>query len=48
MIATLQVGTVPAQAPLQPVKLTPAAGVAVSVTVVPWANLAEQLPGQLI
>ncbi len=40
---------VPEQAPLQPEKTDPAAGVAVSVTVLPAANEALQLaPGQLM
>lgn len=47
-IVTLQVGVRPEQAPLQPVKLTPAAGVAVRVTVVPCWNFAEQLLPQLM
>ena len=47
-MATLQVAAVPEQAPLQPVKLSPTAGVAVSVTVVPCWNFAEQLLPQLI
>src|SRR5439155_18310083 len=34
--------------PLQPVKVEPAAGVAVSVTTVPLAKLAEQVAAQLI
>ena len=48
VITTLQVTAVPEQAPLQPVKLTPTAGVAVSVTFVPCWNFAEQLFPQLI
>jgi hypothetical protein len=39
---------VPVQAPLHPVKLEPAAGVAVSVTIVPLLKLAVQVPGQFI
>ena len=42
-IVTLQVGDVPEQAPPQFTKFRPGAGVAVRVTVVPCANLAEQL-----
>src|SRR5438093_1194333 len=42
LMVTLQV-PVPAQLPLQPVKVEPAAGVAVSVTAVPLANVAEQV-----
>jgi len=38
---------VPAQ-PVQPVKVEPAAGVAVSVTAVPLAKLAEQVAPQVI
>jgi hypothetical protein len=34
-MVTVQVGSVPAHAPVQPVKLAPASGVAVSVTTVP-------------
>ena len=34
--------------PLQPVKVEPAAGVAVNVTAVPLAKLAEQVAPQLI
>src|SRR5206468_529943 len=40
LMVTLQV-PVPAQPPLQPVKADPAAGVAVRVTTVPFANDAE-------
>lgn len=43
LIATVQVAAVPVHAPLQPVKTAPAPGVAVSVTEVPWAKVAEQL-----
>jgi len=39
---------VPLQAPLQPPKLEPATGVAVSMTVVPLLKFAEHVPGQLI
>src|SRR5437764_8448591 len=39
---------VPLQAPLQPVKVEPAAAVAVSVTDVPEANAAEQVAPQSI
>ena len=45
---TSQDSAVPEHAPDQPVKFTPGAGVAVSVTVVPWPYLAEQLLPQLI
>ena len=38
----------PAQAPLQAVKLAPAAGVAVRVTAVPLMYCAEHVPGQLM
>ena len=38
----------PVHAPLQPVKVAPAAGVAVSVTAVPAANDAEQVVPQLM
>jgi hypothetical protein len=38
----------PAQAPLQAVKLAPAAGVAVRVTPVPPTYSAEHVPGQLM
>jgi hypothetical protein len=44
MIDTLHVGAVPEQAPLQPTNDFPSGGVAVSVTVVPWVNLAEHAP----
>src|SRR5262249_61709334 len=39
---TVQVLAVPVQPPLQPVKVEPAAGVALNVTAVPLANGAEQ------
>jgi len=39
---------VPVQAPLQPVKVEPAAGVAPRVTDAPLAKLAEQVVGQLM
>src|SRR5512140_874962 len=44
---TAQVGAVPEHAPLQLAKVLPAGGVAVSVTIVPWTNLAEQSLPQL-
>ena len=47
-ITMLQVRDVVVQAPVHPVNVSPAAGVAVSVTVVPCMNLAEQLLPQLI
>lgn len=43
LIDTVQVRAVPVHDPLQPVKVVPVAGVAVSVTEVPLAKLAEQL-----
>lgn len=43
LIDTVQVRAVPVQEPLQPVKVVPVAGVAVSVTEVPLLKLAEQL-----
>jgi hypothetical protein len=46
LIATLQVAEEPAQAPLQPVKLEPAAAVAVSVTVDPLAKSCSQVAPQ--
>src|SRR4051794_37681348 len=46
-IVTLH-GPAPLQAPLQLVKVNPAAGVAVSVTGVPAAKLSTQVPGQLM
>jgi hypothetical protein len=39
---------VPEQAPVQPVKVLPAAAVAVKVTAVPLGKLALQVPGQLM
>lgn len=42
LIDTVQVRAVPVQAPVQPVKVVPVAGVAVSVTEVPLLKLAEQ------
>src|SRR5438034_11842158 len=39
---------VPEQPPLQPVKVEPAAGTAVSVTAVPFVKLAEQVAPQVI
>jgi hypothetical protein len=47
-MTTVQVAPVPEQAPPQPAKLEPAAGAAVSVTLVPWGNEAEQVAPQLI
>jgi hypothetical protein len=47
-IVRLYVTAVPEQAPLHPVKLSPTAGVAVSVTVAPCWNFAEQLFPQLM
>jgi len=44
---TVQVGVVPVQPPLQPTKLLPSGGVAVSVTTVPGATFSEQVPGQV-
>ena len=46
VMARVQVVAVPVQAPLQPVKAEPAAGVAVSVTFVPLLKLAEQLAAE--
>ena len=43
LIGTVQVRAVPVHEPLQPVKVVPVAGVAVSVTEVPLLKLAEQL-----
>ena len=43
-MATVQ-GPVPVQSPLQPVKVAPVAGVAVRVTLLPLAKLAEQVLG---
>src|SRR5579859_6201009 len=48
VMVTLQVGVVPEQEPVHPVKFSPAAGAAVNVTVVPCWNFAEQLLPQLI
>ena len=45
---TVQVGTVPVQAPLQPEKVEPAAACAVSVTDVPDAKSAEHATPQAI
>jgi hypothetical protein len=45
-IKTLQVMEVPVQAPVQLTKVKPGVGVAVSVTVVPWLTVAEQLRPQ--
>src|SRR5262245_66505469 len=47
LIVTVQV-PVPVQAPLQPVKVAPAAGVAVSVTAVPLLKAAEHVAPQLM
>ncbi|CAH1387829.1 hypothetical protein NTGM5_70119 [Candidatus Nitrotoga sp. M5] len=47
-IATEQVSLVPLHAPLQPEKIEPEAGVAVSVTLAPWVKGALQLVPQLI
>jgi hypothetical protein len=45
LIATTQAGATPVQAPLQPAKALPAAGVAVSVTCAPLVNaLLQALP----
>jgi hypothetical protein len=46
VMARVQVVAVPVQAPLQPVKAEPVAGVAVSVTFVPLLKLAEQLAAE--
>src|SRR5438552_3789898 len=43
-----QVGSVPLQAPLQPVNTTFDGGVAVSVTTAPWLDRMVQVPPQLI
>jgi hypothetical protein len=43
VIDTVHVVAVPPQAPVQPAKVAPVAGVAISVTVVPIAKLAEQM-----
>jgi hypothetical protein len=50
LIVTAQLLEVPAQPPLQPAKLYPAAAEALSVTTVPLANVPEQplVPVQLI
>ena len=45
LIVTVQ-APVPVQLPLQPVKVEPATGAAVKVTMVPVANAAEQLAPQ--
>src|SRR2546422_10890289 len=45
LIVTVQ-APVPGQLPLQPVKVEPAAGAAVKVTMVPMANAAEQVAPQ--
>jgi hypothetical protein len=47
LIVTAQL-PVPVQAPLQPAKVEPVAGVSAKVTLVPLAKLALQLPGQLM
>lgn len=47
-LAAVSWQAVPVHAPLKPVKLAPAAGVAVSVIAVPLAKGAVQVPGQLI
>ncbi len=39
---------VPEQAPFHPVKLDPFAGIALRVTVVPWAYVAEQAVEQFV
>ena len=39
---------VPAQAPLQPLKVEPEAGVAVMLTLVPWLNVDEHVLPQLM
>jgi hypothetical protein len=46
LIVTVQL--LPAQAPVQPVKVEPAAALAVSVTLVPPPKLALHVPGQLM
>lgn len=48
VIATVQVAAVPEQAPLQPEKVEPLAGAAVSVTDVPPSKFAEQVAPQSI
>src|SRR5437899_10582162 len=45
LIVTVQ-APVPVQLPLQPLKVEPAAGAAVKVTMVPMANAAEQVAPQ--
>ena len=45
-IVTVHVGVTPLHAPLHPPNVLPVLVVAVSVTVVPAASVAEQLPGQ--
>jgi hypothetical protein len=47
-IVTVQLLDVPEQAPLQPLNVEPLAGVALRVTAVPLAKLAEQVVPQLI
>ena len=47
LIVTVQVGTVPAHAPLQPAKVVLEGGVAVKVITVPALNFAEQVLPQL-
>jgi len=47
-IVTVQVLAVPVQPPLQPVKVDPAAGAALSVTTVPDVNEVEQVVPQLM
>ena len=48
LIDTVQVGAVPEQAPLHPLKAWPVAGAAVIVTLVPWLNTSEQSLPQLM
>jgi hypothetical protein len=48
LMLTVHVVAVPEQAPLQPAKVLPAAGVAVSVTLVSLMKLALQLLPQLM
>ena len=45
---TVQVGDALVQAPLQPMKLEPAAAIAVSVTVAPFVKSASQVAPQAI
>ena len=45
-IETTQVAEAPVQAPLQPVKVEPTAGAAVSVTLVPLATVTWHVPPQ--